>query len=214
MADTINYKAKYLELKQNFVKAMDSAFSSGYQQGAKDEQMNQMQQQQEAQAQMQMQQQQQGGMGGDGTQEQMPGAEAESPEGASQEQANVDQNPNGSELDQHIQKLEGMLGKGELSAADLIKAVSGLKSFQKSQKEQADLKKSAQAIKGIATALHKPQFKFSQQANVNMGDNAKKAVSMQEKIVNDVMKAWDEEATKTSGDILSALGIEGLTTKE
>lgn len=195
----INWKQKYDAMKAKFMDSMDTAFRLGFEQGQQQAAQDQMAQQQQQQAdEMAAQMGMEGGEGGE---------EGQPQEG---EEAPVSAHPGGSELDQHINTLESMVNKSEPDMASLIKSVKGLRELQKSIKLQNDLKKSARAISGISAALHKPKFKISQQANHNLSSSAKKAVSMQEKIVNDVMKSWDEEQKKTSGDILSQLKVEGL----
>lgn len=197
----INYKMKYQELKSKFMSAVDSAFRLGFEQGMKEEQMSQM-------AQAQQQAMNQPGIPGqeDGTEQ------AEVPQGAEQEQVQeISAHPEGSELDQHIAKLESMLGKSEIKEEDLKKAIEDFKNFQAMRKQEMELKKSAQAIKGISKALHKPKFKMSVQASHNLKDASKKAVTMQEKIVKDIMKSWAEEEKKASDGIQGILKIEGLT---
>ena len=72
------------------------------------------------------------------------------------------------------------------------------------------MKKSQDAVSGIAKALHKPAYKMSVQASHNLNDNAKKAVSMQHKIVTDIMKSWEKQETKAANSIESILNVENL----
>jgi hypothetical protein len=113
-----------------------------------------------------------------------------------------------SELDQHIGKLEGMLGNE--SNPEIQKSIQAIVSLHKAERQSRELKKSQAAIAGIAKALHKPSFKLGVQASANLNDDAKKAVSMQHKIVNDIMKAWGSEEQKAHNSIESILNIEGL----
>lgn len=223
----INYKKKYLELRAKYISDLDMAFRLGMEQG---QQQAQQQQALEAQAQAQEMEQQQklaeaSGMGGEQPgQPGQPGQEGGQPPQAGQEesmgqeteaQANPGMEPNGgSELDQHISKLEGMLGGSKAQGPEqqeIKKSLEAIKSLRKAEKFSSDMKKSDMAIKGIAKALHKPAFKVGVQAQHNMTDNAKKAVTLQHKIVNDIMKAWKSEETKASHDIKSILNIENLT---
>lgn len=211
-SNQINYKQKYQELKLKYMESVDAAFRLGYEQGAQQAAQDQMAMQQQQQAEMQ-QQQQAGGPDFSGH-----GAEG-SPAGAEQ-QANPNQgstidseNPAGSELDQHIAKLESML-KGEVKAEDLKKTLDGFKAVQAKIQLAGEMKKSTAAIAGIAKALHKPEFKIGKVASHNMNDSAKRAVSMQHDIVSNIMKSWDEEEKKTGKDINAILNIEGLIKKE
>jgi hypothetical protein len=141
------------------------------------------------------------GMNGGG---EAPGQGA--PDASAQPEQPQSEHPEGSELDQHIAKLESMIAKSEIldpkemkkSMADCLQ---GLSKFQKSLKEASDLRKSQATIKGIAKALHKPAFKMSKQASINLNENAKQAVSMQHKIVSDVMEKMEQEEKRASKDI-------------
>lgn len=197
----INWKSKYDALKAKFMESVDMAFRLGHEQGQQEALMDQMAQSQQQQADEMAQQ---SGMQGEGQPGDEQGQEADGQEPP------VSAHPGGSELDQHISQLEGMLGKGEVDMAAIIKSVKGFREFQKSAKLNNDLKKSHQAIKGISKAMHKPAFKISQQANHNLSSSAKKAVGMQQKIVEDIMQSWDTETKKVGGDILSQLKVEGV----
>lgn len=203
MSGEINYKMKYNELKSKFMSSVDMAFRLGFEEGSKQEQNNQMMQQQAQQ--QELANAQSNGIGAPGEAQQEPGQDPD------QEMQNPDsQNPAGSELDQHIEKLESMLGKSELDGVELKKALDGIKSLQANMKQEAELKKSARAIPEIAKALHKPKFNIGRLASHNMNSNAKTAVNMQEKIVSDIMKSWEEEDQKVTKDIKSILNLENL----
>jgi len=204
----VNYKQKYEELKMKFMESVDTAFRLGFEQGAvqgmQDAQMQQQQAQQEAEQNAAGIGQGQGSEGSPAGTEQM-----ENPNGGGIDDVPDSENPAGSELDQHIAKLESMVSKSETPFADLAKAISDLKSVRKSQTNNItfgrEMKKSTQAISGIAKALHKPAFKLSVQASHNMNSNAKSAVGMQEKIVGDIMKSWAEEEKTATSDIQKIL---------
>jgi hypothetical protein len=215
MSNQINYKQKYQELKMKFMEAVDTAFALGFEQGQVQAQQDQMMQQQQQQLEAQ-QNAQQGGFGeGHGAEGSPAGAEQQAnPNGGEMPQEPDSQNPAGSELDQHIEKLESMVSKSEVSPAELMGFLNDLRKSQADAQQAAELKKSSLAIKGIAKALHKPAFKIGQQASHNMNSNAKAAVTMQHKIVNDIMKAWDDESNKASKDIKSVLDLSNLTKKD
>lgn len=199
MPATINYKSKYIELRSKYIADLDMAFRLGIEEGAKQAQQQQAIDAQAKAQEMEMQKQniEAGG------QETQPGQ----PEDVAQEGApSADQG--GSELDQHISKLEGMLGSNP--EPEIQKSLQAIVSLRKSEKEAIEMKKSELAIKGIAKALHKPAFKIGVQAAHNLTDSAKRAVTLQHKIVNDVMKAWKEEESKASKDIKNILDVEGL----
>jgi hypothetical protein len=197
MSGQVNYKQKYQELKLQFMNAVDTAFRLGFEQGG------QQAQQQAQQEQMQQQAQLQGGQPGQDPSQQDPNAQPG--QEMAPEPDSDSENPAGSELDQHIEKLESML-KTEINIADLQKVINELKFSQ-------EMKKSTQAISGISKALHKPSFKMGVQASHNLTTTGKAAVTMQHQIVNDVFKSWDQEEKKASKDIISMLDIEGLLKK-
>lgn len=193
----VNYKQKYFELKQKYMDSVDTAFRLGYEQGANETQMQQAQDQQAAEQEAAMGQEQGGQdpMGGDPAQEEAPADSA---------------HPGGSELDQHIEKLESMLGKSE--DMEIRTTVQKLIEMRKAEKLSSDLKKSDQAVKSIAKSLKAP-FKLGKQAEANMTSVAKTAVTMQEKIVTDIMKSWESEEKHATNDITAILNRENLTRK-
>lgn len=201
----INYKQKYQELKQKFKDSVDTAFRLGYEQGQNDAQMQQMQDQMAQQA--ALEQAAAAGQGQPG-QPGQPGAEDGAPQEGGQPGDPAAQG--GSELDQHISQLEGMLAKSELTGEDL----ATLKKSVDAIKLGIELRKSDVAVKSIAKALKTPKkFELSKTASINMNDSAKAAVTMQEKIVTDIMKAWESEETGAVGGIKDILAKEGLVKK-
>ncbi len=212
MSNQINYKQKYQELKMKFMESVDAAFRLGFEQGSVQGQQDAMmaQQQQQAEQEAAMAGQQPGqGFGAEGS----PAGEEQmnNPNGGGIEDVPDSENPAGTELDQHIAKLESMVSKSETSPEDLKKAISDIKSLRI---QTVEMKKSYKAISGIAKALHKPAFKIGQQASHNMTSNAKNAVGMQEKIVNDIMKSWEDEEKRAASNIGKILSVEGLVKKE
>lgn len=215
MPAEINYKKKYLELRSKYINDLDMAFRLGAEQG-----QQQAQQQQaldaEAQAredQMQMAQIEAGAQNGD--QPGQPGqpGESSSPEQPGQPSAGGEMpNAQPSELDQHIGKLESMISSPSSSdnSEEIKKALSDIITLRKAEKMAVEMRKSEMAIQGIAKALHKPSFKIGVQASHNLTNNAKQAVTLQHKIVNDVMKSWADEEKKATNQIESILNIEGL----
>jgi hypothetical protein len=194
MSVGIDYKQKYQELKAKYMESVDQAFRLGYEDGMK-------QATQDA-AQQQMQQSMQPGMDEQGQQVDEQGNPIE---GQPQDQ---------SELDQHISQLESLLENKEANPEEIQKTLHSLKSFRKSQLEAIELKKSAQAIPEIAKNLHKPQFKMNVQASSNLSDSSKKAITMQHKIVSDIMSKWEKQEAEASKEIKKAISIEGLLKKE
>jgi len=171
-----DYKQKYVELRTKFVEATDVSFRLGYEQGMKDAMMQQAQQQVE-QAEQERQMQEQAMMqGGEPGQEGMPPEEQamQAEDGMPMEE---DMTPEegaaagGSELDQNIEELQGLVAKGEKpSVLDMRKAVEAL----------ADLRKSQRA-------------KLSQKTKAD--------VSSQKKLVTGLLKKWEDESKETSSDL-------------
>lgn len=187
-----DWKLKYSDLKLKFHDAVDVAFRLGYEAGAQGAQLQQAQQDKAAQdAQMN------GAMPGEDPNAQMePG----------QEQSD------GSELDQHIGTLESMLQKTDSNSPDFAsikKSVDGIKAFQSNLKLASDLKKSEKAIQAIAKAV-RPPFVLSKTATKNLSEPAKQALTMQEQIVSDLMKSFEEEEKKAAESITKTLNFEQL----
>ena len=211
MSGEANWKLKYQELKAKFMDSVDMAFKLGFEAGVQQSEKDQMMQQQQMQAEQEAlmmqnangQPPQEGGMPGEGA-----------PQDPNQQPQPGSENPAGSELDQHIAKLESMLGKSELGDTELKGMIAALKKSKDSIAFASEMKKSAQAIPAIAKALHKPAFKIGQQASHNLDANAKTAVTMQHKIVNGIMEKWEKESTKAAKEITNVISVEGLTKKE
>jgi hypothetical protein len=197
-----DYKLKYTDLKSKFHSTVDLAWRLGYEQGLKDAQLDQAQQQvQQADAMAQAQ--------AGAPQPGQPG-EDEAPTEVSEpsEEQPASANPNEDELGQHIEKLENMLGKSEISfleLQDLKKTLNDIRSLQ----VQISLTKSLSSIKN--TRLAKSQPSFSPRTKANLPAPAQKALSMQQEIVDNIFKKWETEANQTSSGIAGILGIEGLT---
>lgn len=200
-----SFKAKYLELRSRYMNDVDIAFRLGFEQGAQ-----QAQQQSALDAQAKNRE-----MGHQHGIEKLSSPTTESgsqelkPEGGESPDTGMQQPDQGSELDQHINKLQGMLGSSE--DPEIKKSLDAILSIRKSEKFALDMKKSESAIAGIAKALHKPAFKMGVQAQHNMDTNAKQALTLQHKIVDDVFKAWQTEQDKGSKDILQILDVENVT---
>jgi hypothetical protein len=230
----VNYKAKYDQLKLRFQESVDVAFRLGYEQGALATQNQQMQQQAQQVADQQAQQAQMAasGMGGDPSQGGQPGQESGQPGQSGQESgqpgaqiqddsrgvgqqtgaAGAPQGMGGSELDQRIGELEGLMAKSEYGTEQwetLNKSLASLKSI----KVTLDLKKNEQLIKSIGANLKKPLI-MSGRAKHNTPNHIKEAVSMQHKIVNELMDTWQKESEGLPTEIGAILRSEGLSKKE
>lgn len=192
--DGIDYKKKYMDLRARFVEALDIAFRTGYEQGANEQQVQNMAQQAQMQAQQaaMMQGQITGGPGMD----QPPGAEnPESLEAAD------------SEMDAAISELEGLVNKSEPSVDDMKKSIEALKNSRMHQKLQ-------KATKEAGKKLNQPPKPLSLSYKVNLPEESKQTVSMQSKIVDDILNKWEQEAQNSAKDITSVLGTEVLAKKE
>ena len=188
-----DWKLKYNDLKLKFHDAVDVSFRLGYEAGAQGAQLQQAQQDQaDAQA------QEQAAMG------QQPGQDPNSP--------GSPDGSDGSELDQHIGTLEGMLGQskpGSVEQAGLQKSITGLKDLRSDMKQKYELKKSEKTIDAIAKAL-KPKFQLGKAANKNLSEHGKRALIDQEKIVQDLMKSFEEEEKKATESINKTLNLEQI----
>lgn len=204
----INWKAKYMKLRSTLMESVDTAYRVGCEDGMK---MAQEQQVQEAQAQQQQAEAaaQTGGQapGEDG--QAGPAAPGAAPGGESE-------NPQGSELDQHLAKLEEMIAKSEKTEADLevmAKATHAIKSIRLDMKsKEADRLAKAQ-IDSIAKSLNrKPGTSVSTKDLLK--PDAKAALSMQERTIQEMMKTWSEEEDRAKNDILSVLSNEGIVKRD
>ena len=229
----VNYKQKYDQLKQRFQESIDVAFRLGYEQGAQQQQQQQMQDQQQQMADQQAAEAQAaaggGQFGGGSPGEGGGGAPGDDPNSAppggaqmSEDSRGVGQQAQGaggmaggaggSELDSHIGELEGLMAKAEYGTEGwetLKKSIDTLKSY----KSQVDFKKNEQLIKSIGANLRKP-LKLNVKANHNIAPQAKAALSLQHKIVGDIMDQWDKEEKGIPTEITKILQSESIVKKE
>lgn len=184
------WKLKYQDLKLKFHDAVDVAFRLGFEQGAQSAQMQQAQQD-KADAQQAEQMQMQGQMQG-----QQPGQDPNNPGSP---------DSSGSEMDQHISTLESMVNKQDPNSpetANMMKTLNEMKSL-------VEMKKAEKSINAIAKAM-KPKFTIGKGANKNLSEHGKKALNDQEKIVNELMKSFEDEEKKASEAIVKTLDFENL----
>jgi hypothetical protein len=228
MPGEVNYKQKYQELRSKYMNAVDVAFRLGFEEGSKQSQMD------SANQQMQQAAAQPPGAPGQPPKENNNGAPGTPSQGAGPDKSGApsiqpqptepvppasstgapmkeSENPEGSELDQHIAKLESMIQKSENPSEDLVASLDAIKHIRADMLFRAELRKSAEAIPAIAKALHKPAFKFGVQASHNLDHAAKSAATMHHKIVGNIMEKWEKEEQKAGKDILSVLNVEGVT---
>lgn len=191
-----DYKQKYLGLKMKFMESVDTAFRLGFEQGSTYAQQNMMAQQ-NAMQQEGLNEEVGRGFGAEGS----PAGEEQmkNPNG---EDSSIGINPMGSELDQHISTLEDLISKSESNeyGSPLNKALGDLKAFAAQQKFALEMKKSEMAVKTITKNLSKPQV-LGKQFQANTNKQTKESLNMHEKIVSNIMKAWDEQESKTSKSI-------------
>jgi hypothetical protein len=202
MAGRIDYKQKYEELKAKFMSSVDASWRDGYQHGLQDSQVEQAAQQQEADAMAAAQPGQPG--------EEQP-AEGEQPE--AEEEAPISQNPNGDELGQHIEKLESMLGKSEISSfelQDLKKTLNDIRSLQ----VYINLTKSRESAKSAKMAKPYTPIKMTPKLQANLPDQSKKALTLQHEIIANVFKKWENDSARAASGIGAILNSEGITKKE
>jgi hypothetical protein len=207
----VDYKQKYLELKNRFMSSVDESWNDGYRHGMVDAQTEQAQQQsQQSDAMAQQAAGAQPGQPGEGEEGAAP--EAEGQPGAEQAPP-TSQNPNGDdELGKHIEQLETMLGKSEISPLDLqslTKTLNDIRSLQVS----INLTKSMEAIRGSKLAKSQKPISFSAKTKANLPEAGKKALSLQEQIVGDIFKKWEKDSDQIVSGIGSILNVEGITKK-
>jgi len=215
-----NWRKKYLELRRNFINAMDNSYRQGYEQGAVEAQMQAMQEQM-MQQQAMMQQQQAAAQGGEQPQEEDDGQGApaqEDPNAGQPQGAPMEANqegampvaPQDSELGQYIQQLDDIVNKSEIDVVSLKKSLQNIKNYQTNVQLTKSLKKIS------PNNLNKPMFpkKLPAKAAHNLGEMGRKTVSMQESIVNNIMKSWESEASTAAAESLRAVSTEPMSKKE
>lgn len=191
-----DWKTKYLDIRAKLKEATDVAWRLGYERGMKDgTQAAMMQQMQQQQAQMQAamaggqsgaegeegapqgaEGQDQGGIPMDGSAD--AGGDEAQMAGAAPEEMGDEQG--GSELDQHINELQGLVAKGEKpSVLDLRKAVTALASLRKNQKNA-------------------------------WAKKTEKIIPAQKKVVDTLLKKWEDEAKKPSEKIEDIIKQHGI----
>lgn len=197
----VDYKQKYLEIRDQWITSLDAVWRDGYAQGYKEAQVDAQMQQANQMAQM---------MGGPG---QIPQEQGEEPQMSPMDQAGemadesaVDQGV--SELEAGIQELEELLSKSEGAEKahyqSLLNNLNGSLHKILQAKENTNLRKSMNDIK----SFNKKAEKFSTSFKQNATQLQKKTVSEQKKIVNNIMQKWEEEEKKAASDILKAINSE------
>lgn len=185
------WELKYKDLKLKFHDAVDCAFRLGMEQGMQTAQTQQAQQSQMA------------------AQQPQPGQEGQI---GGPEQMEQDTGTDGSELDQHIGTLESMLQKSDPTSSEALslkKSLEGIKAYKNTLKQTYDLKKSERAISAIGKAM-KPAFTMSKTATKNLSEHGKKALNMQEQIVSDLMKDFQDQQDILSQEVNKTLSFEHL----
>ncbi len=217
MPGDVSYRNKYIELRGKYLADLDVSFRLGFEAGGQQAQLDQAAQQQAAQQQADQMAAQGGGDQFGGGQEggAQPGqdpTQAGADAGGGQPPQPGQPDQQGSELDSHIAELESMVNQpGADAGGQIQKSLHKLKAFRKSQLLQLEFKKSEQAIKAIGKVFKKPEFKMGQRAEHNLSPNAKQAVTMQHKIVSDIMQKMEAEEKKAGASIQDILNIEGIT---
>lgn len=117
-----------------------------------------------------------------------PGQAAQPDEGESQ--------PQEDELDQSIAELESLIAKTE-NSGNLKKSLDHLKTKRVKAKE-------AKMFKSMAKQTASNGWK-------NLSHTQRQAVTLQEKIVKNVLTKWEQEENKTTDAITRLLGTEALT---
>lgn len=163
-----DYKHKYFDLRAKFLKATDTAWRLGYENGLKDAQMQQMQQQQQ-EAQL-----------------------------AAQQAAQMGQDPNAQPQEQ------GQIGQPQDdSQGQSVQDPNTQPDQAQAQGPQEGEDHLGQSMDELNNAVQKSELvSRSQLADYNLDANAKRANNMQKKIVEDIMKKWEEETPRTINDIL------------
>lgn len=184
MSKGIDYKKKYENLRANFIDALNFSFRTGYEQGFNEATVQSAMQQ--AQMMQQAQAQQMG--------QEQPGQP---------EEMGAEGGPD--ELDQAIAQLEGLIKSEDVSAEKIARLVEEIKTKKIHKTTMGMIEKSSKNPK---------TFNFSESFRVNMPAEQKRAVSAQNKIVEDIMRKWETEESSASKNITDALGVEAILKSE
>lgn len=189
----VDYKIKYIDLRSKFLEGTDTAYRLGYADGLKEGQMQamqqQMQQQQQMEAQMAAQAQGQMPPGAEGGEMPMPpGAEGEMPPEEAQMPPGAEgEEPMGeeaSELDNHIDELSQLVAKGEKPS---------IKEMRNVVSKLADLRKAQKS-------------KYTKYST--------KEASAQKKLVNSILKKWENESKNVTEGLEEIIKENGLQIEE
>jgi hypothetical protein len=122
--------------------------------------------------------------------------------------SNYPEIPNSSELDQHIGTLESMVGQANQGSPEQVGLEKSLE-FMKNIKNHYEMQKAEKTIMAIGKAVRAP-FVIGKAATKNLTEDGKKALNMQEKIVEELMKSMEEEEKKVVESIEKTLSFEQL----
>lgn len=201
MKKDIDYKQKYQELRTNFISATERAYSTGYEHGIKDgrQEATQMAQQQTQ------------------AQNQIPGQETPQPMSPEQmanqhDQAEMDQQE--SEVDQKIQELESILS-GQAKDVDKKEVIKVVDDLNKSLAEMKNIKSRISMRMGMQKSerlktLGKEVKQEVKTVSKEMNQNRAAALSLQKKMVDDLISKMEKESAETASDILKTAKREGL----
>ena len=105
------------------------------------------------------------------------------------------------EVSQAVAELESLVNKSEPSLDDLKKSINSIKD---NLMHKSLLNKTKQ--------IGLPKV-YSNSYKVNLPESGKQEVAVQEKIVDDILNKWSQEASEATRDITTVLGTESLTKK-
>lgn len=188
---SLDYRAKYKELKAKLIESTDVAYRLGFEAGLKQAMQDQAQMQIQQAQQQAMQMQAMMGGGQEMSPEQqaqmqdsgdMPASEAQMPMQDQMQDMEMqdEQAGSGSELDQYINELEGLVAKGQKpNVLDLRKVVTELADLRKNQKAK-------------------------------MKENKPQVISAQKKLVDNILKKWELESKMTVDNLEDTIKEFGL----
>jgi hypothetical protein len=156
-----------------------------------------------------------------GPDDQMPGAgngipgQSQQPQDMAQQTDESHMQQGASELDSKLGELEDLISKnekGSISATDLKDLLNSLKP---AVRKITEARTSISLRKSLAPRHHKMKQAnkaakaFSNSYQHNMSQDNKRALSMQEKVVADIMKSWQTEEQDALKNITEAFGTDG-----
>jgi len=199
---SVDYKAKYLKLRNQMVKNMKRSYTMGYTDGAKEKElemmmMEQQQQQAEMEAMMNQPQVDENGMPIEGEMPPEEGIDPAMTQGMDDAMLSQD-----TEFDMLVGELEDIVAKSE-KGGEALQKIEKLKRTKNTLKKTMQLKAMSNPT-ALGKSLRKDRF-LKGNAIKNLSKGQVKALTMQKNLVEESMSNFKKGGNKAASDIISAL---------